>query len=153
MISSFGETKMDSDISVNNGGVLFSDALTGAMEQYGDEVKYQVIVELFSDGVALDCADDAGTEEMERFAAEGYTVAFESYNDGYVDHNYFTLHATLEQLERFPADEQYGYCVMLYGERIEATGELQDAISGTAVAPSVTADAPVQDDAPPEQTN
>jgi hypothetical protein len=103
MISTFGETKMDSDCSVNNGGVLFSDALTGAMEQYGDEVKYCVIVELFSDGVAIDCASREGKAEMDRFFTdEGYTVAFENYNDGYVDHNYFTLHATLEQLENSP---------------------------------------------------
>jgi hypothetical protein len=138
MISTFGETKMDINISVNNGGVLFSDALTGAMEKYGGDVKYRVIVELFSDGVAIDCADDAGMMEMERFAAEGYTVVFENYNDGYVDHNYFTLHATLEQLESFPVSEQYGYCVMLYGERLETTGELQNAISGTAFTASVT---------------
>jgi hypothetical protein len=82
---------------------------------------------------------------MERFAAEGYTVAFETYNDGYVDHNYFTLHATAEQLDSsyFPASEQYGYCVMLYGERIETTSGVQNEISGTAITPSVTVDAPV----------
>jgi hypothetical protein len=142
MISSFGETKMDNDISVNNGGVMFSDALTGALEQYGGDVLYRVIVELFSDGVQIDCAGDAGTAEMERFAAEGYTVAFETYNDGYVDHNYFTLHATAEQLDSsyFPASEQYGYCVMLYGERIETTSGVQNEISGTAITPSVTVD-------------
>jgi hypothetical protein len=145
MISSFGETKMDSDCSVNNGGVLFSDALTGAMEQYGGDVKYRVIVELFSDGVAIDCASEESKAEMDSFADQGYTVAFENYNDGYVDHNYFTLHATLEQLESFPVSEQYGYCVMLYGERLETTGALQNAISGTAFTPSVTADVPVQD--------
>jgi hypothetical protein len=115
------------------------------MEKYGGDVKYRVIVELFSDGVAIDCADDAGMMEMERFAAEGYTVAFENYNDGYVDHNYFTLHATLEQLESFPVSERYGYCVMLYGERIKTDGELQDVFSETDNTPSVTADGPVQD--------
>jgi hypothetical protein len=107
------------------------------MEQYGGDVKYRVIVELFSDGVAIDCADDAGVMEMERFAAEGYTVAFENYFDGYVNYNYFTLHATLEQLENFPAGEQYGYCVMLYGERVETTGGSQDEVSETEFAPSV----------------
>jgi hypothetical protein len=141
MISTFGETKMASDISVESGGVVFSDALTEAMELYGSEVKYQVVVELFLDGVAIDCADDAGVMEMERFAAEGYTVAFENYYDGYVDHNYFTLHATLEQLESFPASEDYGYCVMLYGERVETTGGSQNEVSETDFAPSATADA------------
>jgi hypothetical protein len=138
MISTFGETKMNSDISVESGGVVFSDALTGAMAHYGGDIKYRVIVELFSDGVELDCASGEGKAEMERFAGEGYIVAFENYNDGYVDHNYFTLHATLEQLKDFPASEQYGYCVMLYGERLETTGELQNAISGTAFTASVT---------------
>jgi hypothetical protein len=113
------------------------------MEQYGGDVKYRVIVELFSDGTELDCASGEGKAEMERFADEGYTVAFENYNDGYVDHNYFTLHATLEQLEHFPASEQYGYCVMLYGERIETDSGLQNAVSGAAVTPSV-ADISVQ---------
>jgi hypothetical protein len=139
-ISAFGETKMDSDISVDNGGVLFSDALTGAMAQYGGDVDYRVIVELFSDGVELDCTSEAGKAEMDRFFAdEGYTVVFENYFDGYVNHNYFTLHATLEQLENFPASEQYGYCVMLYGERLETTDGLQNEISGTAIIPSVAA--------------
>jgi hypothetical protein len=147
MISTFGETKMDSDCSVNNGGVLFSDALTGAMEKYGGDVKYRVIVELFSDGVAIDCASEEGKAEIERFADQGYIVAFENYNDGYVDHNYFTftLHATLEQLESFPVSERYGYCVMLYGERIETDGELQDVFNETDNTPSVTDDGPVQD--------
>jgi hypothetical protein len=147
MISTFGETKMDINISVNNGGVLFSDALTGAMEKYGGDVKYRVIVELFSDGVAIDCASGEGKAEIERFADQGYIVAFENYNDGYVDHNYFTftLHATLEQLESFPVSERYGYCVMLYGERIETDGELQDVFNETDNTPSVTDDGPVQD--------
>jgi hypothetical protein len=135
MISSYGDKKMDSDISVNNGGVVFSDALAGAMEQYGDEVKYHVIVELFSDGVAIDCADWEGNAEMERIASLGYTVAFETYFDGYVNHNYFTIHATLEDLENFPANEQYGYCIMLYGERLDTSAETQDAIGGTSFAP------------------
>jgi hypothetical protein len=141
VISDFGEAKMESDISVSNGAVVFSDALTGALEQYGGDVLYRVIVELFSDGVQIDCAGDAGTAEMERFAAEGYTVAFETYNDGYVDHNYFTLHATAEQLDSsyFPASEQYGYCVMLYGERIEESDQSQEDVS-------VAIDAPVQDE-------
>jgi hypothetical protein len=134
MITSFGETKMDGDISVNNGGVVFSDALIGAMAQYGGDVEYRVIVELFSDGVEIDCAGKEGKKEMQRFAAEGYTVAFESYNDGYVDHNYFTLHATAEQLDSssFPVSEQYGYCVLLYGERIEGVDQSPDAVSGGA---------------------
>jgi hypothetical protein len=135
MISSFGETKMDRDISVHNGGVLFSQALQGAMAQYGGDVKYQVLVELFSGGAELDCASVAGRAEMERFGDQGYTVAFESYYDGYVDHNYFTLHATLEQLENFPSSEEYGYCVMLYGERVETTGGLENAVSGTDLFP------------------
>jgi hypothetical protein len=150
MITSFGETKMDGDISVNNGGVVFSDALTGAMAQYGGDVGYRVIVELFSDGTQIDCASKAGKKEMERFAAEGYTVAFETYNDGYVDHNYFTLHATAEQLDSsiFPASEQYGYCVLLYGERIDDIDQSMDAVSGGAdVIQSTPIDVPVQDEA------
>jgi hypothetical protein len=144
MISSFGETKMDSDISVESGCVLFSDALTGAMTQYGMDAEYRVIVELFSEGKEIDSASEEGKAEMERFYERGYTVAFESYNDGYVDQNYFTIHATLDQLENFPASEQYGYCVMLYGERLETSGELQNAISETAPEFSVTADIPIQ---------
>jgi hypothetical protein len=101
------------------------------MEQYGGDALYRVIVELFSDGTQIDCASKEGKKEMQRFAAEGYTVAFESYNDGYVDHNYFTLHATAEQLDSssFPASEQYGYCVLLYGERIEGVDQSPDAVS------------------------
>jgi hypothetical protein len=125
---------------VENGNVVFSTALTGAMAQYGGDVEYRVIVELFSDGVAIDCDNGEGKAEMERFADQGYTVAFESYNDGDRKQNYFTLHATLNQLENFPTSEEYGYCVMLYGERIETTSGLQNEISETDLHPSVTAD-------------
>jgi hypothetical protein len=133
MISSFGEAKMDSDISVNNGSVLFSDALTEAMKAYGGDVKYRVIVELFSGGAAMDCASEEGKTELERFAGQGYTVAFETYNDGHVEHHYFTLHATMEQLENFPSVDQYGYCVMLYGERMEINDMPQENALSQAV--------------------
>jgi hypothetical protein len=48
-------------------------------------------------------------------------------------------------LESFPVSERYGYCVMLYGERIETDGELQDVFNETDNTPSVTDDGPVQD--------
>jgi hypothetical protein len=133
MISAFGASKTVEDLSVDNGGVVFSDGLTGALERYGADAQYRVIVELFSDGVEIDCAGESGKAEMDRFAAEGYTVAFETYYDGYVDHNYFTLHATAEQLENFPASERYGYLVTLYSERLggDAEAETGFALGGS----------------------
>jgi RNA polymerase sigma factor (sigma-70 family) len=114
------------DTSAEDLELLSEDEET--LEKYGTDAGYRVIVELFSDGIEIDCACAEGKAEMERFAAEGYTVAFETYNDGYVDHNYFTLLATAEQLDsnRFPASEQFGYCVLLYGERMEGNGSSQE---------------------------
>lgn len=116
MISSYGESAYAGDMVVYNGAYVLSDSLKGALQEYGNTAKYRVIVELFTDGVQLDNASETVQAEINRLANEGYIVAFETYNDGNVDHKYFTLHAEFDQLNDFCASDALGYFILLYGE-------------------------------------
>ena len=132
LISSWGEgkynvdvdTNVNVDMAVSDGEVYFSDSLTAAMEHYGDTANYRVLVELFDDGVQISSGGQLAIKESERLSELGYTVAMETVtqteeNGEYITTHityYFTLHATLEQLKSFIADDNLGYSLMLYGE-------------------------------------
>ena len=45
----------------------------------------------------------------------------------------FTLHATYEQLENFPADENLGYKFMLYDEVFGGTGDEITSVNGGVI--------------------
>lgn len=125
MISGYG-TALLTDKSVAAGGVLFSQQLTEALAAYGDSATYRVMAELFRDGVEISGGSAEAKAEMERLAAEGYTVAFETYFDGYAEHYYFTLHATAAQLESFSAGSECGWFLMLYNEYFGIPGAYQE---------------------------
>lgn len=135
MISIYGESGFDfsGDMAVMNGGVFFSEALTGAMAEYGDAAKYRVLVELFCDGVQISSGGEVARSEMERLGDEGYTVAFETYFDGAENHYYFTLHATAKQLEAFEGSAGLGYALWLYGEYFGGTGISDEYFGGTGI--------------------
>lgn len=124
LISSWGENVVVCDMSVSDGSVYFSDALTSAMEHYGDTANYRVLVELFDDGVQISSGSQLAIKERERLSELGYIVAMETVtqtedNGEYMTTHvtyYFTLHATREQLRNFAASEELGYSIMLYGE-------------------------------------
>lgn len=101
-----------------NGEAFYSMPLRAAMDEYGDAARYRVIVDLFRDEqpLAADSAESAA--ERERIAGLGYTVAYETLSaPNERTRSYFTLHATYDQLQAFPADADYGYMLFLYGER------------------------------------
>lgn len=121
MISSYGDTgSAVSYKSPDNGSCLYSIPLRGAMEEYGDTVLYRVVVDVFSDNQMIDANSEAAKYEMERLVELGYTVAFEKYYDGTMNHHYFTLHATQEQLAGFDINNEYGYMLWLYDERVQS---------------------------------
>lgn len=103
----------------DTGKVAFSIPLTDAMEEYGDSVIYRVAVDIFSDNQMLEANSEAAKYEMERLIELGYTVDYETYNDGNVMHYLITLCATKEQLTDFALAEQYGYMFFLYQERAQ----------------------------------
>lgn len=127
MISGFG-TALLTDKAVAEGGVLFSQQLTEALAAYGDGANYRVMVELFQGGVEISGGSAEARAEMDRLAAEGYTVAFETYFDGNTEHYYFTMHMTAAQLENFSAGSECGWFLMLYNEHFGIPGAYQETV-------------------------
>ena len=120
MISSYGDAgSAVSYKSPDNGSCLYSIPLQGAMEEYGDTVLYRVVVDVFSDNQMIEAGSEVVKNEMDRLAELEYTVAFEKYYDGTMNHYYFTLHATQEQLADFDINSEYGYMLWLYNERVQ----------------------------------
>lgn len=126
MISGFGESSANMDMSVNNGGVWYSPSLEAALDHYGDTANYRVLVELFSDGVQIASGGVQAVAEAARLSGLGYIVAMETSRDTVTDGEiatvyvtyYFTVHATYEQLLDFQQDESLGYKFVLYDEAL-----------------------------------
>lgn len=119
MISSYGSMASSASYqSPDNGACRYSIPLREAMEEYGDTVLYCVVVDVFSDNQMLEANSEAVKNERERLAELKYTVALETYYDGTMNHYYFSLHATQEQLTNFLQNDNYGYMFWLYDERV-----------------------------------
>jgi len=119
MISSYGDGAAACYAAPQDGTAGYSVPLAGAMEAYGQSVLYRVFVDLFSGTLLLDPGSEEARSEMERLAALGYVVALESvYYHDVLEHTYFTLHCTWDQLQNFPANADYGYMLFLYDERV-----------------------------------
>ena len=101
----------------DNGHCIYSIPLQKAMEEYGDMVLYKTVVDVFSDNNMFESNSEAVKNEIKRLAEIDYTVNFEHYNDGTMDHYYFVLYATQEQLTNFVRNDNYGYMFWLYDER------------------------------------
>lgn len=104
-------------VSPNNGHCIYSIPLQRAMEEYGDAVLYKVVVDVFSDNNMFESNSEAVKEEIERLAGINYAVDFEHCNDGTMDHYYFVLCGTEDQLINFAGNDNYGYVFWLYDER------------------------------------
>lgn len=124
-VSSYGPDTYDAGMVAGNGSFVLSKSLSDAVEDYGSSVRYRVVLLPFSGGVRLDAADDPVTREIERLAAEGYTVAYETMSDGNNIVSYLTLHATAEQISSFACPENIGYYIVFYNE-IAGGGESAD---------------------------
>lgn len=120
MISSFdvNGTPSTSYAAPENGKFSFSIPLREAMNEYGDSVLYRVVVDIFSNKEQLSSDSSQVQDECERLSNLGYIVAYETIFDGESYHYYFTLHATYDKLKKFIADENYGYFMFLYDERM-----------------------------------
>lgn len=125
MISSFdlNGTPSASYATPENGSFGFSIPLREAMNEYGDSVLYHVVVDVFSDKDQLSSDSSQVQDECERLSNIGYVVAYETFFDGESYHYYFTLHAAYDELTEFITNENYGYFMFLYNERVESTVE------------------------------
>ena len=91
-----------------NSECCFSMSLQGAMNEYGDEVLYRVVIDVFENDEPL--TDSSKMQaECDRLANLGYDAS---------NGNYFTMTATYEELVDFVANENYGYFMFLYDERV-----------------------------------
>ena len=121
-ISYYGDAAYSIDYAIANGAAVLSLSLQSAMEHYGDTANYRVYVELFRDGVQIAANSETALAEAQRLYDLGFTPVLETFrkteDDGSVSETYhFSLNfAERELLENFPASEQLGYMLTLYGE-------------------------------------
>ena len=101
----------------------YSVALQDAMAVYDETVTYRVYVEIFKDGAETPLpGDDKEVAELLAMLSQKYGIvtALEKVKDASGKKQvYPTLHATFEQLRRFPGDGDHGWMLYLYRERIE----------------------------------
>ena len=91
--------------------------LREALEEYGNEPLYRVIVQIFKDKESVTDLQILNAE-AERLFNLGYTPAVETFNNSSGQHNWLTLHAEAEQINNFAAGEDYSYFLLLYDEVI-----------------------------------
>lgn len=121
-ISYFGDAAYSIDYAINNGCAVLSLSLQSAMAHYGDTANYRVYIELFRDGVQISASSETAFAEAQRLGELGFTPVLETFRqtlpDGSVSETYhFSLNtAERDQLENFPASEELGYMLTLYGE-------------------------------------
>ncbi|MBQ9458761.1 MAG: hypothetical protein IJU66_02400 [Oscillospiraceae bacterium] len=124
-----------------NGEVGYSIPLGEAMEEYGDNARYRVVVDRFQDEQPMDPTGDEVEAEMDRLAAVGIVSAYERlYDHDVQERAYFTIHATRYELEHFPPSDDYGYMLFLYSERVPDYEPAPEAVysGGVAVTPPLS---------------
>ena len=127
MIESYaGAPAAASYVVPENGEAGYSEPLKAAMAENGGAVLYRVYVEVFKDGEMLAPDDPEVAELLDMlFRDYGIVTAMETVTANTADGNagitqtWPTLHATYEQLQSFPADDDHGWMLWLYDERPE----------------------------------
>ena len=141
MVESY-ETGVDACYAApKNGEVNLSVPLREAMNEYGDNARYRVVVDRFQNEQPLDPAGDEIEAEMDRLAAVGIVNAYERFYDHDVlERAYFTIHASRYELEHFPPSDDYGYMLFLYGERVPDYEPQEPVVfsGGIAVTPPLS---------------
>ena len=101
----------------------YSMPLQDAMAEYDRTVTYRVCADIFPDGAEEPLpGDDPEVAELLGMLTRDYGIAtkIETYKDASGEKRVLpTLQATFDQLRRFPADEEHGWMLFLYGERAE----------------------------------
>lgn len=125
MISDYdGGAVTEISVTPENGEVILSPSLRGALEEYGGEARYRVVTLEYRDGVALEPENLEAQAALAALAGDGIVPVVETmYQDGEVTDTLLSLHVSAEALEAFPADADYGYYLKLYGEAMPDTDE------------------------------
>ncbi len=104
-------------VAPENGTFFYTEPLRLALERYGDEAEYRVIIGIWTD-LMDDFSEETISGEAQRLRELGYTTAeFESRvtEEGAAD-PILSLTASKEALENFPTRPDRGYVLYLYGE-------------------------------------
>ena len=118
-----------------NGEVGYSIPLREAMDEYGDDARYRVVVDRFQNEQPMDPVGDGVEAEMDRLAAVGIVSAYERvYDHDALEHAYFTIHASRYELEHFPPSDEYGYMLFLYAERVPDYEPAPEAVYSGSIA-------------------
>ena len=96
-----------------DGEVCYTMPLYYAMQEYGADADYMVIIEIYSGGTdrLFELADLRA--EWERLGALGYEAGLNQPSNAAP---FLTLHATYEELQNFPAETDRGFFLRLYTE-------------------------------------
>ncbi len=117
LISSYGGGAAACYSAPENRHVGFSIPLSGAMEEYGDTVLYNVRIDVFRNGELLDPASPEVKGIWEKLASRGLTACYEDYFDGQ-EHLYtLALHATIAEIQELTPPDGYGLFLFLKDEQ------------------------------------
>ncbi len=115
MISSYGDGAEGCFATPQNGEMFLSNQLSGAMNEYGDTVLYNVRVGVSKNGEPL---DKSSPEEVKMaadyFSALDIISCMEDYFDGQEHHYFLYLYATFAQLQELTLTPPEGYGFILF---------------------------------------
>ncbi|MBD5383397.1 MAG: hypothetical protein HDR72_00155 [Ruminococcaceae bacterium] len=125
VIEEYGTAGTISAGAPQNGTLLFTDALKGAMQEYGytdknGDIQYRVVVNYYDNGQPVDVNSSAIREtEWNRLCGHGYHCEFESCGKdwGNTTEHHLCMTLTRGQLESFTPCDSYGCTICLYGEK------------------------------------
>lgn len=110
-------------IAPDNGQIHISEALSAAMEQYGNvdengkEIVYRVVIGYLQDRQTIPATYELFEIESARLKEQiGFGLGFETFSSNWGAHSEHWIHAdfTKSQIESFTADPNYGYVLELY---------------------------------------
>lgn len=112
---SYGEGDEGCFATPQNGETFCSNQLSGAMNEYGDTVLYNVRVGVSKNGEPL---DPSSPEEVKMaadfFSAQDIISCMEDYFDGQEHYYFLYLHATFDQLQELTLTPPEGYGFILF---------------------------------------
>jgi len=109
----------------DNNSFGISMPLRGALEEYGDSVRYMVVVDIFRNKEPIGADIEIMEAEMKRLENLGYDALIESGAED--DIYYLCIQATKEQIENFKTNKEYGYFIFIRSERIETNDAPADS--------------------------
>lgn len=121
IISSYECGVSASYVAPENGNFGLSEPLKDAINEYGDTVRYMVIVDIFRDEDQLSPDKALLEAEIKRLNDLGYeTILLKEPRDDQEVIYHLGIQATADQIHNFNCNEKYGYFLFIRSERIDS---------------------------------